>query len=90
MKMSMTTKERGVNLEENLYHHGLVKMILLEVLKEKKWTWEEFLAENYFAENEDSDSYSMEEALTEKLRKKLQMCWIEIKGKEEEENFYPS
>lgn len=91
MKMSTAAKERGANLEESLYHHGLVKMILVEVLKEKKWTWEEFLAENYFAENEDSDSSdSMEEAPTNKLRKKPRTCGLQIKGKEEEKNSDPS
>lgn len=46
MKMSTTAKEgvAGANLEENLYHHELVKMILAKVLKDKKWTWEELLA----------------------------------------------
>ena len=74
MKMLMTTEERGANLEENLYHHGLVKIILVEVLKDNKQTWEEFLAKNYFAKKEDFDSLdSMEEAPTDKPKKKLQM-----------------
>ena len=39
----------------------------------------------YFAENEDSDSLdSMEEALTNKLKKNLQMRGLQIKGKEED------
>jgi len=68
----MAAKERWANLEENLYHHGLVKIILVEVLKDKKKMWEEFLAENYFAKNEDSDSLeSTEETPVEKPKKKL-------------------
>jgi len=43
-------------LEENLYHHGLVKTILVEVLNDKKKMWEDFLAENYFVEDDDFDS----------------------------------
>ena len=91
MKMSMVAKERGVNLEENLYHHGLVKIILVEVLKDKKQTWEEFLAKNYFAENEDFDSLdSMDEAPKDKPWKKLWKHGLKIKGKEEEKNSDPS
>ena len=31
-KMFTAAKERVVHIEENLYHHGLVKIILMEVL----------------------------------------------------------
>lgn len=49
VKISMVTKERVTHLDENLYHHGLVKIILMEVLQKNK-SWEDFLAENYFME----------------------------------------
>ncbi len=71
MKMSTVAKERETNLEESLYHHQLVKIIVMEILKDKKKTWDDFLAENYFAKDEDYDSLeSTNENLAGKPRKK--------------------
>ena len=66
-KTSTTVKERVAHIEENLYHHGLVKIILMEVLQKNKKTWEDFLAENHFMEDGDSVSPALEE---EKLAEK--------------------
>jgi len=78
-------------LEENLYHHGLVKIILVEVLKDKKKMWEEILAKNYFSEDVDSDSLeSMEEKLAKKPRKKPWTRGPQTKEKEKDEDFNAS
>lgn len=48
IKMSMAAQDRASNIEEILYHHGLVKIIMLEVLQKHSKTWEAFLQENGF------------------------------------------
>lgn len=91
MNMSTAAKERGANLEENLYHHGLVKIMLVEVLKDNNWTWEEFLAENYFAKNSDSHSWeSVEETPVEKPKKNSWTYGLQIKEKGEDKDSDPS
>lgn len=58
IKMSATVKDRATTLEENLYHHVLVNIIMTKVLKGKGRTWIEFLIENYFVDiEEDLDSF---------------------------------
>jgi len=46
--MSMVAQDRASNIEENLYHQGLVKIIVLEVLWKHSKTWEAFLQEDKF------------------------------------------
>ena len=46
----MATQDRDSNIEENLYHHSLVKIIVLEVLRKHSKTSEAFLQENGFTD----------------------------------------
>lgn len=72
MKMSTTAKSRATHIVENFYQHGLIKIIMIEVSRKKNKTWEEFLLENYFLEDEKDPSLSesKEEELAENPKKK--------------------
>jgi len=41
--MATSIKVRVSHIEENLYHQGLIKIIVTEVLKKQNKTWEGFL-----------------------------------------------
>jgi hypothetical protein len=48
-----TTTQRKVYIgmmERNMHHHGLVKLLVLEELRKKNDTWEDFIARNQFGE----------------------------------------
>lgn len=51
--MAMSSKEMVSHIEENIYHHSLDKIIVTKVLKKKNKTWECFLVENYFVDEEE-------------------------------------
>lgn len=58
MKMSTTTKDIASHIEENLYHYGLIRIILNKVLKKKKKMWGSFPSENHLMEDEKDSSPS--------------------------------
>jgi hypothetical protein len=41
-----------------MYHHALIKLIVLDKLEKKNQTWEEFLSRNNFQENGSSSENS--------------------------------
>jgi len=49
-KMCAIVQRNPRNVEAHLYHHGLVKMLVEEQLKEKQDTWDRFLIRNHFQE----------------------------------------
>lgn len=58
MKISTPAKDKSTHIEENLYHHALIRIILTKVLRKKNKTWDDFLSENHFVENEKDYSPS--------------------------------
>ena len=76
LKIVISTKERVAHIEENLYHHSLVKIIMTKVLKRQNKTWEDFLVENYFVDDEkEPDLPETKEAEpVERPRKKPWTC----------------
>ena len=49
-KMCSIVQRNPRNIESHLYHHGLVKILVEEQLKENRDTWERFLVRNHFEE----------------------------------------
>lgn len=69
--MSTYAKERETHIEENVYHHSLIKIIVIEVLRKQNKRWEKFLLENYFVDDEEPSSPETKEVeLMDKMRKK--------------------
>lgn len=49
-KMSSTVQKHVGNIEPHLYHHGFIKILIEDQLKNTKNTWEIFLIRNHFQE----------------------------------------
>lgn len=47
-KMSTTALNNIDDIESQLYHHGLIKVLVENHLKEREDTWEKFLVRNFF------------------------------------------
>jgi len=47
-KMSTTVQKNIDDVEPHLYHHGLIKILVENHLKEREDTWEKFLVRNFF------------------------------------------
>ena len=47
-KMSTTVQKNIDDVEPHLYHHGLIKILVENHLKERENTWEKFLVSNFF------------------------------------------
>ena len=43
--MASLVRRNVENPTHSLYHHGLIKMVVLAELKKRNWTWEQFLYE---------------------------------------------
>jgi hypothetical protein len=54
-KMSMSIQNQTRNEEKNLYHYGLIKMLIVHQLQEHGITWEQFLLINRFIEEKGID-----------------------------------
>jgi len=46
--MSTIVQKNIDDVEPHLYHHGLIKILVENHLKERKDTWEKFLVRNFF------------------------------------------
>jgi hypothetical protein len=46
-----TTAQRRIEPEINLYHHGLVKMLILNEMKERGWDWNMFMEGKVISRN---------------------------------------
>jgi len=46
--MSTTVQKNLDDVEPHLYHHGLIKILVENQLKERRDTWEQFLIRNFF------------------------------------------
>jgi hypothetical protein len=51
-KMAMVVRKNPPNKDIFLYHHALVKILVLHKLEELNQTWHQFLLRNNFEENE--------------------------------------
>jgi hypothetical protein len=51
-KMAMVVRKNPPNKDRFLYHHALVKILVLHKLEELNQTWQQFLSRNNFEENE--------------------------------------
>lgn len=47
-KMSTTVQKNICDVKPHLYHHGLIKILVENHLKERKDTWVKFLVRNFF------------------------------------------
>jgi len=68
-KMSITVQKHIGNIEPHLYHHGLVKFLIEDQLKNNKDTWEQFLIRNYFQEPSEASGSSTPKILRKSKRK---------------------
>ena len=66
--MASNVQKRVKFLETNLYHHGLVKVLIEFHLKKIGDNWEEFLLRNHFQELEETSS--KEETVRRRKRRK--------------------
>ena len=49
--MDNYTKKRTRNVEHNLYHHGLVKLLIMEEIEKKQSNWGHFLVRSRFLDD---------------------------------------
>ena len=85
--MSTTAKERVTHIEENLYHHGLAKIILVEVPRKQEKSLEDFLTENHFVNVGDSDSSGVREENPIEKPKKPQTNGPKVKEDDRDDEF---
>lgn len=57
-KMSSTVQKNVGHIEPHLYHHGLIRILIEEQLKNHKDTWEKFLVRNHFQEVTEASASS--------------------------------
>jgi len=46
-KMAKGVQSKGKKLKTSLYHHSLIKILIVAELSKRKKSWEEFLIENF-------------------------------------------
>ena len=56
--MSSTVQKNVGHIEPHLYHHGLIRILIEEQLKNHKDTWEKFLVRNHFQEVTEASASS--------------------------------
>jgi len=57
-KMSSTVQKHLSHIEPHLYHHGFIRILIEEQLKNNKDTWEKFLIRNHFQEVTEASASS--------------------------------
>jgi len=57
-KMSSTVQKHVGHIEPHLYHHGFIKILIEDQLKNTKDTWEKFLIRNHFQEVTEASASS--------------------------------
>lgn len=57
-KMSSIVQKNVGHIEPHLYHHGLIRILIEDQLKNNKDTWEKFLVRNHFQEVTEASTSS--------------------------------
>lgn len=68
-KMSSTVQKHVGNIEPHLYHHGFIKILIEDQMKNTKDTWEKFLTRNHFQELIEASGSSSPKILKRSRRK---------------------
>jgi hypothetical protein len=54
-KMAHFYQRKHLSSERNIFHHGLVKILIESQLKQNNDSWEEFIKRNHFQDNPESN-----------------------------------
>ena len=79
--MSCRLREHQDHTKKSVFHHGLIKLIIITVLQKREKTWEHFIFWSGFKTDQEEQSQRRQvdkgQTLIKKLRKK-----VTVKGEE--------